>query len=1494
METSLQKIIAAIVGVMILFIIPVYIAYEKVDDVSYSLALKLTQNFVDNVRDKGYISPEMYSDFVSGLYATNNTYDVNIEHIKKRYDPAIYIYAKNEDNTKGQLLHILDYEKYLTDKGELPNTITINEGIYNKTNSNILVEKASITKADGSQINFTNGGDTVLTPEELYKLKIDEYKAQNRIILDKGEIYADIRKVTGSKFDKEIYNPAYITLNSGKITIVNKQGTEPDTISYNSYISDYDLAKKNSRVYFDGPVYNSSNSQIVVTPASMYIDGMNLTPEQAKDFYYTWKTLYKLAVESGDGRLVYDKGEVYADLDKVKTVGNSIDDKIDNLADIQVTKGTITINKDKQIEGFETELDYDEYITSYDNNQDMVAYEGEIYNEQNSNIVITRAAMWIGDKEYNELSATEKDEAEKLYANNINAELYKNEKTIVLSKGRIFAESKNAIGYNRLTDEIRNIEVTGKIDKKTVPNALYVETLPFSQYIEEYRETGKIVYDEGGTFTHGQNGISIMHSDGRIETSNGELLDYDLYIDEVLDKSSDYLVVTKEVEFNNEDIYIENAKVIVNSSVEKSLSELSEIKEIEETGKVIIDGIEYDSNKEEMPDSIQIVYPTFMALQNKLSSDVQVIDIQEIQAYINEYVRTSKITYSYSKTYLKNSLGITYEAVYINDVEGSKYMFLQHLNKAAYNSIFTIDVLNDIDSRNATVTIPQTIFTSSDIEVIYDKLKISGETDINITNETMTYVEQYFTNRRIVFEEGIVATGDEINVIEPKIEIYQKQDTNLRNAIYSFNGNKETESSDYIKYLTEFNSFGTITIKPARIYTHDDVTVIRSKITITPENGGNLTFEDIQAEYAGYVSEFERSGKVTIKPAITYSTDSEITVQDAHISITPRGYTSPMIDVYEEENEELYNIYLNEYQANRKITLKYKLSDVDVYRANITLDKLTQENDEYVINQTQIIYDNTDLNGDGSFEYPQYKSEYETKGLITFAGANQLSAAELKVVDPSITITDTKTGEVIVKYEADYSQLTDEQRYHIYNLKSEQWDDYSQIINRKVTYVSGENCIIEKAHVINEEVITDKQIVSKIFKDTGVSKVEFLRNCMLGNADMYKSLSYMNENSYTMNEGDQINVTVRNKNQTIASVFYSMFTANVGNEEIPKIYVNYGGTIKNSGDTVITEETGIVDSNLGRLFKYKGRAEEVTLSPGKYQIEAWGASGGGYEATTSSTTGGKGSYVKAVFDITEETTLYVYVGGKGSEYSETNEANGGFNGGGNSYNGFGGGGATDVRLIKGDSNDTISLLSRILVAAGGGGSSKIRNTSYGLGGAGGTLISASNGTSVGINSLYVGKGAISSAIEVGYDKYTKEDGTTQNVPQNEKGGLGTGGTVDFDGAGAGGSGYFGGSAAHDEYAGGGGGLSFVYQNESNIIGGERLPLKTIFEGKYEQKIIDSLKDMIDVNGKWKGITYVSCEVTDGKGNMPNPLTYSGTASMTGNKGNGAAIIKKVD
>ena len=68
----------------------------------------------------------------------------------------------------------------------------------------------------------------------------------------------------------------------------------------------------------------------------------------------------------------------------------------------------------------------------------------------------------------------------------------------------------------------------------------------------------------------------------------------------------------------------------------------------------------------------------------------------------------------------------------------------------------------------------------------------------------------------------------------------------------------------------------------------------------------------------------------------------------------------------------------------------------------------------------------------------------------------------------------------------------------------------------------------------------------------------------------------------------------------------------------------------------------------------------------------------------------------------------------------------------------------------------------------------------------------------------------------------------------------------------------------------------------------------IFQGKYEQKVIDYLKTMVDSNGRWKGISYESSEIKNGTTDMKNPFSYSGISNMNGNKGNGAVIIKKID
>lgn len=94
--------------------------------------------------------------------------------------------------------------------------------------------------------------------------------------------------------------------------------------------------------------------------------------------------------------------------------------------------------------------------------------------------------------------------------------------------------------------------------------------------------------------------------------------------------------------------------------------------------------------------------------------------------------------------------------------------------------------------------------------------------------------------------------------------------------------------------------------------------------------------------------------------------------------------------------------------------------------------------------------------------------------------------------------------------------------------------------------------------------------------------------------------------------------------------------------------------------------------------------EYIAPESGWYKIELWGAAGYG-------SSGGKGAYVSGIIYLEDNDHLYFYVGEQGKSSGTT------FNSGTTK-----GGGATDVRLISGDWNDTDSKNSRIMVAGGGG------------------------------------------------------------------------------------------------------------------------------------------------------------------------------------------------
>ena len=212
--------------------------------------------------------------------------------------------------------------------------------------------------------------------------------------------------------------------------------------------------------------------------------------------------------------------------------------------------------------------------------------------------------------------------------------------------------------------------------------------------------------------------------------------------------------------------------------------------------------------------------------------------------------------------------------------------------------------------------------------------------------------------------------------------------------------------------------------------------------------------------------------------------------------------------------------------------------------------------------------------------------------------------------------------------------------------------------------------------------------------------------------------------------------------------------------------------------------------------------------PGYYQIECYGAQGGGKQSSGNSDSGigGKGGYAKGTIKLEKSDILYVYVGCVGKS-SSSGIALGGFNGGGAAYASSsgepanGGGGASDVRLINGSWDNSKGLLSRIIVAGGGGGGGEDSGEIGGYG------------------------GGISGGIA-----------TTHHNSNPETGGVfGKGAHTKYDGGGGGG-GWIGGhtnggsqtlptSNDSTDADGGSGGSGYIYTNTSQLYSGYLVPTK---------------------------------------------------------------------
>ncbi|WP_054955814.1 hypothetical protein [Paenibacillus dakarensis] len=87
MSNSVSKWFAALLSVLLLYMVPAGESARRQDDLSRIVVFQSLTKFVDSVRMKGYLTPQMYQDFLRELEVTGNIYEVGMEHQHKKYEP---------------------------------------------------------------------------------------------------------------------------------------------------------------------------------------------------------------------------------------------------------------------------------------------------------------------------------------------------------------------------------------------------------------------------------------------------------------------------------------------------------------------------------------------------------------------------------------------------------------------------------------------------------------------------------------------------------------------------------------------------------------------------------------------------------------------------------------------------------------------------------------------------------------------------------------------------------------------------------------------------------------------------------------------------------------------------------------------------------------------------------------------------------------------------------------------------------------------------------------------------------------------------------------------------------------------------------------------------------------------------------------------------------------------------------------------------------------
>ena len=122
----LEKIFVLLVTVTAMFIYPIVTLSDQSDEITRTTVYNATSEFVEQVREQGKLTQDMYLNFISELDNTGYLYDIEFKH---GHDTVVPVYETALDDVNTQVAGT-DIVTYITYTDDILNTLYATNGIY--------------------------------------------------------------------------------------------------------------------------------------------------------------------------------------------------------------------------------------------------------------------------------------------------------------------------------------------------------------------------------------------------------------------------------------------------------------------------------------------------------------------------------------------------------------------------------------------------------------------------------------------------------------------------------------------------------------------------------------------------------------------------------------------------------------------------------------------------------------------------------------------------------------------------------------------------------------------------------------------------------------------------------------------------------------------------------------------------------------------------------------------------------------------------------------------------------------------------------------------------------------------------------------------------------------------------------------------------------------------------------------------------------------------